>query len=96
MPQHPAHRGTTSAHRSSDRVDPADRAIWPDRRLQLWSADGMSVSEFDLDSLLAKVEAILKKKKPKPPDPSTTALCEVVASLVVEVARLRVAVKRQQ
>jgi hypothetical protein len=55
----------------------------------------MSVSEFDLDSLLAKVEAILTKKRPKPPDPNTTALCEVVASLVVEVARLRVAVTRR-
>lgn len=52
----------------------------------------MSVSEFDLDALLAKVESVLKTKKPKPPDPTITALCEVIASLVVEVARLRAAV----
>lgn len=51
----------------------------------------MSVPEFDLDTLLAKVQKILKKTKPKPPDPATVTLCEVVASLVVEVARLRAA-----
>ncbi len=49
----------------------------------------MAIPEFDLDVLLAKVEKILKKTKPKPPDPATVVLCEVIASLVVEVARLR-------
>jgi hypothetical protein len=49
----------------------------------------MPVPEFDLDALLAKVEKVLKKTKPKPPDATTVALCEVVASLVLEVARLR-------
>ena len=49
----------------------------------------MAISEFDLDALLAKVEKILKKTKPKPPDPTVVVLCEVIASLVVEVARLR-------
>jgi hypothetical protein len=49
----------------------------------------MSVAEFDLDTLLTKVEKILKTKKPKPPDETTRVLCEVIASLVVEVARLR-------
>lgn len=49
----------------------------------------MAIAEFDLDGLLAKVEKILKKTKPKPPDPTTIVLCEVIASLVVEVARLR-------
>jgi hypothetical protein len=49
----------------------------------------MPVPDFDLDVLLAKVEKILKKTKPKPPDPTTVTLCEIIASLVVEVARLR-------
>ena len=49
----------------------------------------MAIPEFDPDALLAKVETILKKKKPKPPDPTTLALCEVIASLVLEVTRLR-------
>jgi hypothetical protein len=48
----------------------------------------VSVAEFDLDRLLAKLEKILKAKRPKP-DPTTVELCEVIASLVVEVARLR-------
>ena len=52
----------------------------------------MAIAEFDLDALLAKVEQILKKTKPKPPDPTTVVLCEVIASLVVEVARLRATV----
>ena len=51
----------------------------------------MPVPEFDLDALLAKVEKVLKTTKPKPPDASTVALCEVIASLVLEVARLRAA-----
>ena len=55
----------------------------------------MSVAEFDLDSLLAKLETILKKTKPKPPDPATVTLCEVTASLVVEVARLRAALAQR-
>jgi hypothetical protein len=49
----------------------------------------MAISEFDLDALLGKIERVLKKTKPKPPDPTTIELCEVIASLVVEVARLR-------
>jgi len=49
----------------------------------------VSVAEFELDALLGKIEKILKTKRPKPPDPATVQLCEVVASLVVEVARLR-------
>jgi hypothetical protein len=49
----------------------------------------MAIPEFDLDVLLAKVEKILKTTKPKRPDPATVLLCEVVASLVVEVAHLR-------
>jgi hypothetical protein len=49
----------------------------------------MPVPDFDLDVLLGRVEKILLKKKPKPPDPTTVALCEVIASLVIEVARLR-------
>ena len=52
----------------------------------------MAIPEFDLDALLAKVEKILKKTKPKPPDPTAVVLCEVIASLVVEVARLRAVV----
>jgi hypothetical protein len=48
----------------------------------------VSVAEFDLDSLLAKLEKILKSKKNKP-DAATVELCGVIASLVVEVARLR-------
>jgi hypothetical protein len=48
----------------------------------------VSVAEFDLDRLLAKLEKILKSKRSKP-DPTTVELCEVIASLVVEVARLR-------
>ena len=56
------------------------------------SARGMAIGDFDLDALLAKVEKILKKTRPKPPDPTTVVLCEVIASLVVEVARLRAAV----
>ena len=51
----------------------------------------MAVPEFDLDALLSKLETILKKTKPKPPDPTTITLCEVVASLVLEVERLRAA-----
>jgi hypothetical protein len=53
----------------------------------------MSVPDFDLDELLAKLEKILKKTRPKPPEPTTLALCEVIASLVVEVARLRAVVE---
>ena len=48
----------------------------------------MSVAEFDLDTLLAKLEKILKSKRSKP-DATTVELCGVIASLVVEVARLR-------
>jgi hypothetical protein len=55
----------------------------------------MSLSEFDLDGLLAKVEKIVKKTKPKPPDPTTVVLCEVIVSLVVEVARLRAVVAQR-
>jgi hypothetical protein len=51
----------------------------------------MPVPAFDLDELLLKVEKVLKTTKPKPPDASTRALCEVIVSLVVEVARLRAA-----
>jgi hypothetical protein len=57
-------------------------------------ADEMPIPDFELDVLLAKVEKILKKTKPKPPDPTTVVLCEVIASLVLEVARLRVIVDR--
>jgi hypothetical protein len=55
----------------------------------------MSVAEFDLDELLSKLEKILKKTKPKPPDPTTVTLCEVTAALVVEVARLRAALAQR-
>jgi hypothetical protein len=54
----------------------------------------MAIADFDLDALLAKLQKILKKTKPKPPDPTTVVLCEVIASLVVEVARLRAEAQR--
>lgn len=48
----------------------------------------MPVPEFDLDLLLSKVQKVAKKNKAKP-DPNITLLCEVIASLVIEVAKLR-------
>jgi hypothetical protein len=53
----------------------------------------MAIPDFDLDELLGRVEKVLKKTKPKPPDPTVISLCEVIAALVIEVERLRRAVK---